>query len=204
MKQKDTWSTIVNSKPALITAVVSVAVFTFSMWSYSSFLTGIEARLGVRIPDPLLGLFTPTDLSWLIFISVWGSVVIAFVGLVRSPQRLFHIMRAYTILIAIRIICMWLLPLEPPDGIIVLVDPIAKFFGAGAAQPLTKDLFFSGHMAMLCLLAFMFEEKPFKFFFGTLAIVVGLAVLMQHVHYSIDVMVAPLAAMAAVRLSKKS
>lgn len=86
----------------------------------------------------------------------------------------------------------------------MLADPVAEFFGAGSAQPLTKDLFFSGHTATLCLFAIMFEDRPFKLFFGTMAVVVGVAVLMQHVHYSIDVVVAPLAAIAAARLSKKS
>ena len=43
-----------------------------------------------------------------------------------------------------------LVPLEPPDTILLLNDPFVQLFGKG--EILTKDLFFSGHTGTLFLL----------------------------------------------------
>jgi len=83
---------------------------------------------------------------------------------------------------------MYLLPLEPPANMIILNDPLVEFFGTG--QALTKDLFFSGHTATLFILFLVSEKKIIKTVFLISTIAVAIAVLLQHVHYSIDVLAA--------------
>ncbi len=86
---------------------------------------------------------------------------------------------------------MYLFTLEPPIGIIPLHDPIVDIIAYGG-QVFNKDLFFSGHVATLTLFVLL-EERPVMkkiLIFNTL-IVTGL-ILLQRVHYTIDVLAAPL------------
>jgi len=91
--------------------------------------------------------------------------------------------------------------LNPPEKMIPLNDPVVEFFGTG--QLLTKDLFFSGHTATIFLLYLLADKKLLKTFFLVSAIVVGIGVLLQHVHYSIDVFVAPFFAYCSFYIVKK-
>jgi membrane-associated phospholipid phosphatase len=82
---------------------------------------------------------------------------------------------------------------------ILLNDPFVQFFGSG--DVLTKDLFFSGHTATLFLLFLISEKKYLKIIFLLCTILVGIAVLLQHVHYTIDVLAAPFFAYASYKLA---
>jgi membrane-associated phospholipid phosphatase len=93
---------------------------------------------------------------------------------------------------------MYLVPLNPPADMILLNDPFVQFFATG--QPLTKDLFFSGHTATIFLFYLVSEKKLFRAFFLIATVLVGTSVLLQHVHYSIDVASAPFFAYISYRL----
>ena len=140
------------------------------------------------MPDPVLSLFKPIDVTWLIFALIYISIVVAIATLSQNPQRLLFAVQLYTLMVAVRIVAMYLLPLEPPVSMIILKDPFVEFFGTG--QTLTKDLFFSGHTATLFILFLVSEKKIIKTIFLTSTIAVAIAVLLQHVHYSIDVFAA--------------
>lgn len=84
---------------------------------------------------------------------------------------------------------MYLMPFEAPEKLIVLKDPFVEMFGSG--ESLTKDLFFSGHTATLFMLFLVVESKRMKYIFLASAVVVGVSIILQHVHYVIDVFVAP-------------
>lgn len=75
-----------------------------------------------------------------------------------------------------------------------------QLFGKG--EILTKDLFFSGHTGTLFLLFLLVENKYLKTIFLAATILVGSAVLLQHVHYSVDVFVAPFVAYGSFRIIK--
>jgi len=107
-------------------------------------------------------------------------------------------LQAYGLMVIIRIIAMYLTPFEAPEKLILLNDPFVQLFGQGAV--LTKDLFFSGHTATLFLLFLLAENKALKITFLIFTIIVGTAVLLQHVHYSIDVFMAPFVAYSALKL----
>ena len=98
--------------------------------------------------------------------------------------------------------CMYLLPLEPPIGIIPLRDFLLEntFY---SNQVMVKDLFFSGHTANLFLMALLLEHKKLKVIVFVICSIVGMMILLQHVHYTLDVIVAPFAACLAYVLAKK-
>jgi hypothetical protein len=90
--------------------------------------------------------------------------------------------------------------LEPPLDLIPLVDPLTQIFYP-SAEPFRKDLFFSGHTATVFLLYLAIPERRWKRPLLAVTLFVGLAVLVQHVHWTIDVVVAPVAAWVAWRAS---
>ncbi|MBC8124408.1 MAG: hypothetical protein H7X70_01620 [Candidatus Kapabacteria bacterium] len=200
MKQP-TWKQFLQDKRRLVLIGVTLATLFVTLYSYSRFLNHVEMRAGITFTDPLHLLAGPIDLTWPIFITLWGTIVLAIITMITTPVILFKAIRAYTMLVGLRIICMWLMPLDPPTTMIPLVDPLAQLVTSGTPMPLTRDLFFSGHTSLLCLFGFMVPQRPMKVLFFLLAVFVGVAVILQHVHYSIGVVVAPLAAWAAVSMS---
>lgn len=182
-------------------AILTILVLAMTLFSYATFLRSVETRSGVMFQDPLHTMIGPVDLTWLIFVILYGALILAIVMLLREPVVLFRALRAYTMLIALRMICMWLLPLDPPARMIALNDPFVEIFTTGGTATLTRDLFFSGHTATLCLIGFVTPGRRYQWAFFALAVIVGISVIAQHVHYSIDVVVAPLAAFAAAWLA---
>ena len=108
----------------------------------------------------------------------------------------------YTLMVAVRIAAMFLLPLEPPVAMIALNDPLVEFFGTG--QTLTKDLFLFPDIQQLFFLLFLVSEnKIIKSVFLISTIVVAISVILQHVHYSIDVFAAVFFTYACYKLILK-
>jgi membrane-associated phospholipid phosphatase len=160
-----------------------------ALFVYRKFLDFAEARPGVVIPDPILNLYNPIDLTWLIFGLIYLCLIIGVVVLVKNPEKLLLAFQTYIAVIIVRIIAMYLVPFEAPEKLIVLKDPFVEMFGSG--ESLTKDLFFSGHTTTLFMLFLVVESKRLKYVFLISAVVVGVTIVLQHVHYIIDVFAAP-------------
>jgi membrane-associated phospholipid phosphatase len=184
MSWKDFFSSYRN-RVEFITSILLLAIVLFTL---TNFLNYVESRIGFSFDDPILSLFEPTDLTWLTFTLIYGSLITAIVNLISQPDKLLFTIQLYILMVIVRIISMWLLPLNPPEKMILLNDPFVEFFGTG--KTLTKDLFFSGHTATLFILFLTVDDKLFKRIFLLSTILVAISVLIQHVHYSIDVFAA--------------
>jgi membrane-associated phospholipid phosphatase len=102
----------------------------------------------------------------------------------------------------LRVITCFLCLLDPPTAIIPLSDAfLTHTFYAGNEN--LKDLFFSGHAATLFLFFFFANNKVLKVLFLLSAIAVSIGVVVQHVHYSYDVIAAPIFAYIAYRVITK-
>jgi membrane-associated phospholipid phosphatase len=178
----------VKEKKSRIELTVTLLLLGVILTSLANFLNFVETRQGVVLPDPILILFNPIDLTWLIFALIYISIVVALISLLKNPKQLLLTIQVYTLMVAVRIAAMYLLPLEPPSKMIILKDPFVEFFGTG--QTLTKDLFFSGHTATLFILFLAAKNKLIKTAFLISTIAVAISVLLQHVHYTIDVFAA--------------
>ncbi len=168
---------------------------------YANFLNFIEARPGAVIDDPVLALFDPVDLTVPTFLLLYPSIIIGALFLLNSPRSLFHAVLAYTVLVILRGISMYLLPLDPPPDMIELQDPVVEIFGTG--QLLTKDLFFSGHTSLMFLLYLVSRSRWLRLLFLAGTVLTAVAVTAQHVHYSVDVFIAPFMAYCAYAAAKR-
>lgn len=182
------WKDFFSNKKNRIELIVSLILLTMTLTGLANFVNFVENRKGVVFPDPILSLFNPIDLTWITFGLIYLSLIFAIVTLLKNPQRFLFALQLYTSMAVVRMIAMFLLPLEPPEKMILLKDPFVEFFGTG--QTLTKDLFFSGHTATLFIMFLVSEHKTIKIIFLVTTIIVAFCVLLQHVHYTIDVFAA--------------
>lgn len=183
--------------------VISAAILACVLFSFYHFLAWNESRTGFIFNDPILALFEAKEVSAITFLFTYLFSITGIIICSLSPRLFIRLLQAYAIMTLIRMLSLFLLPLEPPAGIIPLKDVfLENTFYSGRDN--LKDLFFSGHTAVLFLFAFLFREGWKKLLFIVGALAVGSLVMLQHVHYSIDVFLAPFAAYAAVWLQGRS
>jgi len=192
------WKEFLTDKKKQKELIVSIPFLAAILIIFPQFLQFVETRQGVVLPDPMLALFNPIDLTWLTFGLIYLSIVITLFALAKKPERLLFTLQCYGLMVFFRLIVMYLLPLEAPSTLVPLNDPFVQFLGTG--EILTKDLFFSGHTATLFLLFLIMEKRVLKIIFLTSTILVGIAVLLQHVHYVVDVAVAPFFAYTSYKI----
>jgi len=192
------WKVFLTDKKKQKELIVTILFLVAILIIFPLFLQFVETRPGVVFTDPLLALFNPIDLTWLTFGLIYLSIVITLFSLVNKPETLLFGFQCYGLMVLFRLILMYLLPLEPPVKLIPLNDPFVQLLGTG--EILTKDLFFSGHTATLFLLFLIMEKRVFKIILLTSTIIVGITVLLQHVHYTVDVAVAPFVAYTSYKI----
>jgi hypothetical protein len=195
-----TWKEVLGTTRGRMVALMTFAPLAILILVYGRFLTAVEARKGVRLADPLLSEIPSADLTWQIFLVLYVALLAAILTLAPRPLLLFRAIHCYVLLVLIRMAFMWVTPLDPPDGMIILADPVVESFAGDGGVSLTRDLFFSGHTSILTMMALTARDRRMQWIFGVCAALIAVMVLVQHVHYTIDVLVAPLAAWTAVTL----
>lgn len=178
---------------SIIGLIITVVVMRVS-------LGHLELRAGVVLNDPLLSIIPKVELNWITFTLVYSGMLLGLASLVLQPFRLLLTIRALILIILLRLICLYLLPLEPPPGHIPLVDPIVQMPALQFITP--RGLFFAWETAMMVLLALTAPWRDVKIIFACMALIISILLLVQRVHYTIDVVAAPCFAYAAFGLAK--
>ena len=200
-KIKTNWRTATSDKVFLYCLIVGLMISAAIVFTLPFFYQYLEARNGIVLKDILLGSIEPANVSLPIFILIWGMVLLGVVRSLYTPRIFLNYMTAFILVTIMRTICLSLIPLNPPLGIVELKDPFTDVFYGGTF--ITKDLFFSGHVATLVLLTLSFERKWDKIFTAIAAVIVAFLLLVQHVHYSIDVIAAPFFAWTGFKAGQK-
>lgn len=160
----------------------------------------VEGREGIVLPDSVLDLLPSIDLSVLIFTLLYILIGIGLITLAASPYRLLLGLQSYLIITLMRFITLLVVPLDPPPGLLELRDPFVD--SLLYQQSITKDLFFSGHTGIIVLFAFLVPHLPsLRTVYVGCALLLGLLLLIQHAHYTIDVLAAPGFAWASIKLA---
>ena len=187
----------VSWKPAIQSAafrnrLIVVHILLISVVSFlPHFFDFIEQREGILLFDPILNSISPRDLSLPVFICIWGTTALLLYRCVSNPMIYITAIYGFVIVLFFRIITISLVPLNAPEGLIPLIDPISNL-AYGRADYITKDLFFSGHTSSQFLMFLCLTKRKDKAIALISTILVGSMVLIQHVHYSIDVFAAPI------------
>lgn len=178
---------------------LTLAILIFVLLSLARFLDYNEDLSGFAFEDPLLSLFTPVDLTWFTFGVIYSSLIVALVSLSFYPDDFLIALQSYSLVFFFRLCTIFLLPLNAPLTTISLTDPFVEFFGGG--ETLYRDLFFSGHTATMFLFFLTSKNLKLRKVFLVSTLLVAGSVLIQHVHYTIDVVAAPFFAYASYRIA---
>lgn len=195
---KQNWREAWGDRGFRTALLISVPALGVVLLLFTQFLVYVEARPGVILNDPFLALFTAREVSSITFSMIYGALLVWGGYHFIFPRYLLLGMQCYALMLLVRMASMYLVPLDPPTGMISLQDPFATFF---VADPqLDKDLFFSGHTSTMFLLFLTARKKGMRVYFLISTILVGACVLWQQTHYTIDVFVAPFMAYGCYRL----
>lgn len=159
-----------------------------------------EVRPGVVLNDPILGLLPVADLSVPIFVIEYGCALAVLFQLLNHPIRLAIGFFGYGAVLLFRWATISLVPLDPPHDIVLLIDPVVEAMGGGPI--FTKDLFFSGHTAAMVMFTLCAPKRRWRLVFGCLTVVIGIMLMIQRVHYAVDVFVAVFMAYGGWRLAR--
>lgn len=168
------------------------------------FFAYIEKRNGVILDDILLNHIGPVDLSIPIFIVIWSTTLLFIIRSFYNPVIFLNVVYCLSFLCLVRMMAIYLTPLDPPATIIAIKDPLTSITYGGKDVFMTKDLFFSGHTSNMLMLALCFEKRTDRLVGFLAAILVGTLVLFQHAHYTIDVLAAFLITGFVVMAGKKT
>jgi hypothetical protein len=194
---KVTWENKLFRKKVYIGLLVFLIIFTCLPF----FFFYIEQRRGILLNDWILRTIPPYNVSALIFICIWATLLLTLARAFKEPDFFLLMLYSYSMVCIFRYVTMSLVPLETPAGLIPLVDPLSNLFYG--KKFITKDLFFSGHTSTLFLMHLCFKRKSDKYFSLITTILVGALVLIQHVHYTVDVIAAPIFTFIAFKITKK-
>ncbi len=183
--------------------ILALAVFAIFPWKADDYFQWIQLREGFVIQDEILAYIPAKNVSIPIFTIIYFSVVYLLFRIARQPKQFLWFAWAFNIETLMRFASIYWVALNPPVGLVDLHDPIAEMFIYGENLAITKDLFFSGHTATMVFVCFFLPQGTERNIAIVLSGVLVILLLIQHVHYSMDIMAAPLATWAAVRLAKR-
>ena len=196
---KKTWKTNLASSNFQLRFLFTFLLLGIVIRMLTWYLVYNEHREGVVLDDPILKIITAVNLNIPIFALIYVSLIVGLITLAFTPEWLLIAIQTYSLTVIFRIILMYVTPLDVPHGSIDLEDPLVFVLGTGGLK-LTRDLFFSGHTSTLFILSLTSRSKKLKYIFLISTILVGIFVMLQKVHYSVDVFVAPFVAYSSFKI----
>ena len=179
------------------TCIGGLAIPTFS----AEFMHYVQNRQGYNIPDILLENIPAMDVSMPIFILLNGTILATIIYLLPHPNKLLVGFMSFVIMIGLRYLFVYLLPLETPPHSVPLIDPVLARYIYNH-EIINKDLFFSGHASVMCLCVYLVKNRPLKILNLIAAVTLSFLLLVQHIHYTIDILGAPLFSFISYFFSK--
>ncbi|QJD94892.1 hypothetical protein HH214_02855 [Mucilaginibacter robiniae] len=187
---KRNWKTTWQTPSLRILMLIGCFIAAILISVLPIFFQNIEKRPGIQLNDRILSHTPAYNVSIYLFLIIWSMALLTLVRAVYKPEIFIKYLWLYSAICITRMITITLIPLAPPANLMNLVDPLTGVFYGHAN--ITKDLFYSGHVSTLLAMYYCLHKKSDKRFALLGAVVVGVLVLVQHVHYTIDVLAAPL------------
>ena len=186
---KINWTKALNDKTFLIQFIITLLILSTFTFIFTFFFDFIEARSGWQIKDFVLNTIPAIDVSWAVFLCLYSAIFVGMFVNRTQPYTILLILQTYILVTFVRMLCITLLPLEAPIGYVPLREPLVQFFTNGG-RIISKDLFFSGHMTTVLSLYFGTRLPRSKGYLLACVFAMFILLLIQHVHYTIDVLFA--------------
>ena len=177
--------------------LVGIAIFS------DEFFHWVEGRPGNQLHDPLLAQLPSQDLSYPIFALLYLALVYLILRLSKEPKLFLWFVWAFLLETGLRFTCIALIPLDPPLGLLPLRDPLLEYLVYGENQYITKDLFFSGHTATMVFVAYFLPSLKERIVGGMALLAIMGFLMIQHIHYSLDIFAALPLTWVCIWISKK-
>jgi hypothetical protein len=178
-----------------------VALFIFALSLVFQYYAGVySAYQGTQfVGDLLLDNLPIVNLNPIIVEGALWAILGSTVLVLTKPQYIIFILKAVAVFLALRAFFVDVTHLGIYPNQIV---PSKSFFDQlYVALGLETGYFFSAHTGLPILMALIFwHERLWRSFYLFLAALFGVAVLLAHVHYSIDVFAAPFMAYSIFKL----
>ena len=196
------WANAWQDKQFQWRLILALGVFTIFPLKAADYFQWIQLREGVVWPDFILAQIPAANVSYPIFGIIYVSVIYLIIRLLASPHQFLWFAWAFNIETLFRFTSIYFVALNPPVGLVDLHDPIAEFFIYGDSMAITKDLFFSGHTATMVFVCYFLKGIERKISLALSVVLVSL-LLIQHVHYTWDILAAPVVTLGSIWLAKR-
>ncbi len=165
---------------------------------------GYVSRLsGLSVDDLILSHIPTIDIDIIIIMGPLALTFLILLLLIFQPRYINFTLKTLAVFIIIRsfFISLTHLGVDPHQ---LQIDTSSVGFGLYNFLYNTKgDFFFSGHTGIPFLMSLIFwEEKTWRYVFLATSVLLGVSVLLAHIHYSIDVFAAPFMAFGIFSISK--
>ncbi|MGY4536734.1 hypothetical protein ACVW0P_001148 [Mucilaginibacter sp. UYNi724] len=186
---KQAWTTALQSPKKRDKLLVGSFIVAIMLSGMPIFFNYIQKRQGVLLSDWVLANIPAHDVSIIIFTIIWGMAALTFARALYNPVIYINYVWTLIFINLARMLTIYLIPLDPPVGLIHLLDPLTNVFYGNTV--ITRDLFFSGHTSTMVLIFLCLEKRSDKVMGFIAIIAVMVLLLVQHIHYTIDVVAAP-------------
>jgi len=187
VKWRDVWS---SSRSRVLLFFCLIAILVLVIYLPVFYKEILEPKPGIIWQDAVLNMFSPVNWSIPIFSIIYLTILQTFLSIVRQPDEILLTLSTYLAVNLLRMVSMYLLTFEPPADMILLVDPVTSHFYPDGG--FAKDLFFSGHVSTMTLMVLAEKKKGLRLVKMGLTFLVALFLIWQHVHFTLDILVAPI------------
>lgn len=181
------WKQEFRSRTFRLKLLMTPAIFIVYSALSQHLCSYVEMRKGIRLEDKLLAYVPVVDFSVLIFLVLYTSMIAVVAAHVDKPRVIIRILEMHILVAIARQICILLVALEPPPDILSLHDVFLENTVYPHQLHMTKDLFFSGHVASIWIYFLCSQKLNLKVYLGFATVLMGYMVLSMRIHYSYDV-----------------
>jgi membrane-associated phospholipid phosphatase len=196
------WRSLQNKSTFFVLFLIGLALFLSSLQLTIQYVPQFETREGFVPYDPFMSYLPAVDVSSYVFLLLYGTILFGAYYFVQEPKMLLVFAFSFGFMYYIRALCITLVPLNEPALLIPLSDPFIEKLGIYQTF-VKRDLFFSGHFASVFIPYLILRKTRFHWLFLLASIMIGILVMLQHIHYSYDVLGAAVFTYLSVYLAEK-
>ena len=182
------WKEAIFTPQYSVKLITTVVIFITGAVQFPTYFSHIQKRNGQMLNDFVLDFLPACDVSTPIFTIIYGLLIYMLCRVLTNPSLFLLFCLTFVIETVFRMTTIYLFPLNAPVDLVFLHDTFAELLIYGNAEPITKDLFFSGHTSTMVMIWIFVRTPTEKIIAGIATFILATLLLIQHVHYTVDVL----------------